>query len=118
MWQQPYFQPANAKRRRYNRRWNCNLFPFGESTMLVKHAAVYQGDRLIWRDVSVELDEHRGSVAVRNRGIPKPGNFRLELPDGRSHVMRSGIHFAVPHPPDGNTAYFTLNAIWKDAPQC
>jgi hypothetical protein len=86
--------------------------------MVVKHAAVYQGDTLIWNDVSVELDEHRGTVAVRNRGIPMLGNFRLELPDGRSLVMRSGIHFAVPRAWDGNTAYFTLNAIWKDAPQC
>jgi hypothetical protein len=84
--------------------------------MLVEHAAVYQGDRLIWNDVSVELDEDRGYVAVRNKGIPNPGNFRLELPDGMSHIMRSGIRFALPNHPDGTTAYFTLNAIWKDAP--
>jgi hypothetical protein len=77
--------------------------------MLIKHAQVYQGQELVWDNLTAELNGR--TLVVRNRGIPRIGNFELRLEDGTRRIMRSGAPATARV--DANAAYFTLNAIWK-----
>jgi hypothetical protein len=79
--------------------------------MLIKHAQVYEGDKLLWDNVTGGLDGR--ILIVRNRGIPKTGNFELRLADGTRRIMRSGAPEEAQVNYEGIVAYFTLDAVWK-----
>jgi hypothetical protein len=81
--------------------------------MRVEDAQVYKDGNLLWANVAGDLDERLGTFTVKNRGIPRPGNYELRLAGGRRLAMRSGVPDHVATRVDGTTAYFTLNAILK-----